>query len=169
MPPSADNVGRFMRHALDLARQGRALASPNPMVGAVLVRHEQIVGEGYHRYAERKHAETWALEQAGAAAQGSTLFVTLEPCSHHGRTPPCTGQLIEAGVSRVVAAMRDPNPLVAGNWLDALRAAGISVEIGPSEAEARKLNEAYCKFIQTRLPFVTLKAGMTLDGKIAQS
>jgi diaminohydroxyphosphoribosylaminopyrimidine deaminase/5-amino-6-(5-phosphoribosylamino)uracil reductase len=139
------------------------------MVGAVLVRKEQIVGEGYHRYAERKHAETWALEQAGAAAQGSTLFVTLEPCNHHGRTPPCTGQLIEAGVSRVVAAMRDPNPLVAGNGLGALRAAGISVEIGPSEAEARKLNEAYCKFIQTRLPFVTLKAGMTLDGKIAQS
>jgi diaminohydroxyphosphoribosylaminopyrimidine deaminase / 5-amino-6-(5-phosphoribosylamino)uracil reductase len=168
MPPSANNVGRFMQRALDLARQGRALASPNPRVGAVLVRHEQIVGEGYHRYAEKKHAETWALEQAGAAAQGSTLFVTLEPCNHHGRTPPCTGQLIKAGVSRVVAAMSDPNPL-AGNGMGALRAAGITVELGSCEAEALKLNEAYCKFIQTRLPFVTLKAGMTLDGKIAES
>ena len=115
MPPSADIDERFMLRALDLAKRGRALASPNPMVGAVLVRDGQVVGEGFHRYAEKKHAETWALEQAGAAAQGSTLFVTLEPCSHQGRTPPCTGQLIEGGVSRVVAAMTDPNPLVAGS------------------------------------------------------
>ena len=169
MPPSADNDGRFMLHALDLAKRGRALASPNPMVGAVLVLDGQIVGEGFHRYAEKKHAETWALEQAGAAAQGSALFVTLEPCSHQGRTPPCTGQLIEARVSRVVAAMTDPNPLVAGSGLRSLRAAGIAVETGRCEAEALKLNEAYCKFIQTRSPFVTLKAGMTLDGKIAQA
>ena len=169
MPTSADNDGRFMRHALDLAKRGRALASPNPMVGAVLVRDRQIVGEGFHRYSETKHAETWALEQAGAASQGSTLFVTLEPCSHQGRTPPCTGQLIAAGVSRVVAAMKDPNPLVAGTGLGILREAGIVVETGSCEAEALKLNEAYCKFIQTRAPFVTLKAGMTLDGKIAQA
>jgi diaminohydroxyphosphoribosylaminopyrimidine deaminase / 5-amino-6-(5-phosphoribosylamino)uracil reductase len=169
MPPSADNDGRFMRHALDLAKRGRALASPNPMVGAVLVRDGQIVGEGFHRYSETKHAETWALEQAGAASRGSTLFVTLEPCSHQGRTPPCTGQLIAAGVSRVVAATRDPNPLVAGAGLGILREAGITVETGIYEAEALKLNEAYCKFIQTRSPFVTLKAGMTLDGKIAQA
>jgi diaminohydroxyphosphoribosylaminopyrimidine deaminase / 5-amino-6-(5-phosphoribosylamino)uracil reductase len=133
------------------------------------VRDGQIVGEGFHRYAEVKHAETWALEQAGAASRGSTLFVTLEPCSHQGRTPACTGQLIAAGVSRVVAAMRDPNSLVAGTGLDILREAGIAVETGSCEAEALKLNEAYCKFIQTRSPFVTLKAGMTLDGKIAQS
>jgi len=133
------------------------------------VRGGQIVGEGFHRYAETKHAETWALEQAGAASRGSTLFVTLEPCSHHGRTPPCTGQLIAAGVSRVVAAMRDPNPLVAGTGLGILHEAGIVVETGSCEAEAVKLNEAYCKFIQTRSPFVTLKAGMTLDGKIAQA
>ncbi|HEU0007970.1 MAG TPA: bifunctional diaminohydroxyphosphoribosylaminopyrimidine deaminase/5-amino-6-(5-phosphoribosylamino)uracil reductase RibD [Terriglobia bacterium] len=169
MPPSADNDGRFMLHALDLAKRGRALVSPNPMVGAVLVRNGQIVGEGFHRYAEKKHAETWALEQAGAAAQGSTLFVTLEPCSHQGRTQPCTGQLIEAGVSRVVTAMTDPNPLVAGSGLRGLRAAGMVVETGHCEAEALKLNEAYCKFIQTRTPFVTLKAAMTLDGKIAQA
>jgi len=169
MPTSADNDGRFMRHALDLARRGRALASPNPMVGAVLVRDGQIVGEGFHRYSETKHAETWALEQAGAASRGSTLFVTLEPCSHQGRTPPCTGQLIAAGVSRVVAATRDPNPLVAGAGLGILREAGIAVETGSCEAEALKLNEAYCKFIQTRSPFVTLKAGMTLDGKIGQA
>jgi diaminohydroxyphosphoribosylaminopyrimidine deaminase/5-amino-6-(5-phosphoribosylamino)uracil reductase len=139
------------------------------MVGAVLVRDGQIVGEGFHRYSETKHAETWALEQAGAASRGSTLFVTLEPCSHQGRTPPCTGQLIAAGVSRVVAATRDPNPLVAGAGLGILREAGIAVETGSCEAEALKLNEAYCKFIQTRSPFVTLKAGMTLDGKIAQA
>ena len=169
MSTSVDNDGRFMRHALDLARRGRALASPNPMVGALLVRDGQIVGEGFHRYAEVKHAETWALEQAGAASQGSTLFVTLEPCGHQGRTPPCTGQLIAAGVSRVVAAMRDPNPLVAGSGLGILREARIVVDTGVCEAEALKLNEAYCKFIQTRSPFVTLKAGMTLDGKIAQT
>jgi diaminohydroxyphosphoribosylaminopyrimidine deaminase/5-amino-6-(5-phosphoribosylamino)uracil reductase len=169
MSTSVDNDGRFMRHALDLARRGRALASPNPMVGALLVRDGQIVGEGFHRYAEVKHAETWALEQAGAASQGSTLFVTLEPCGHQGRTPPCTGQLIAAGVSRVVAAMKDPNPLVAGSGLGILREARIVVDTGVCEAEALKLNEAYCKFIQTRSPFVTLKAGMTLDGKIAQT
>ena len=167
MTPSAD--GHFMQRALDLAKRGRALASPNPMVGAVLVRDGEIVGEGFHCYAERKHAETRALEQAGAAARGSVLFVTLEPCSHQGRTPPCTGQLTAAGVSRVVAAMQDPNPLVAGTGLRILREAGIDVETGICEAEALKLNEAYCKFIQTRSPFVTLKAGMTLDGKMAQA
>jgi diaminohydroxyphosphoribosylaminopyrimidine deaminase / 5-amino-6-(5-phosphoribosylamino)uracil reductase len=167
MTPPADE--HFMLRALDLAKRGRALASPNPMVGAVLVRDGQIIGEGFHRYTERKHAETCALEQVGAAARGSTLFVNLEPCSHHGRTPPCTGQLIEAGVSRVIAAMRDPNPLVAGAGVRILREAGIAVETGTCEDEALKLNEAYCKFIQTRSPFVTLKAGMTLDGKIAQA
>lgn len=169
MPTSADNDKRYMRYALDLAKHGLALVSPNPMVGAVLVRDGQIVGEGFHRYAEKKHAETWALEQAGAAARGSTLYVNLEPCSHQGRTPPCTSQLIDAGVSRVVAAMTDPNPLVAGNGLRSLQAAGINAETGSLEAEAGKLNEAYCKFIQTRLPLVTLKAAMTLDGKIAQA
>jgi diaminohydroxyphosphoribosylaminopyrimidine deaminase / 5-amino-6-(5-phosphoribosylamino)uracil reductase len=165
----ADDDGRFMLHALDLAKRGRALASPNPMVGAVLVRDGRIVGEGFHRYAEKKHAETWALEQAGAVARGSTLYVNLEPCSHQGRTPPCTEQLIEAGVARVVAAMIDPNPQVAGSGFHQLRATGIAVETGTCEAAALKLNEAYSKFIQTRTPFVTLKAGMTLDGKIAQA
>ena len=158
-----------MQRALDLAKRGRGLASPNPLVGAVLVRDGRSVGEGFHRYQEKKHAEIWALEQAGAAAKGSTLVVTLEPCSHQGRTPPCTSQLIEAGVSRVVAAMEDPNPLVAGKGLYSLRSAGIEVETGLCESDAVKLNEAYCKFIQKRSPFVTLKAGMTLDGKIAQA
>jgi len=158
-----------MLRALELAKRGRALASPNPMVGAVLVRDGEVVGEGFHRYADKMHAETWALGQAGASARGSTLFVNLEPCSHQGRTPPCTSQLIEAGVSRVVAAMTDPNPLVAGGGLRLLSQAGIEVKTGIYESEALKLNEAYCKFIQTRLPFVTLKAGMTLDGKIAQA
>ncbi|MCI0625416.1 MAG: bifunctional diaminohydroxyphosphoribosylaminopyrimidine deaminase/5-amino-6-(5-phosphoribosylamino)uracil reductase RibD [Acidobacteria bacterium] len=169
MPRATDNDERFVRYALELAGRGCGLVSPNPMVGAVLVRDGQIVGEGFHRYQEQKHAETWALEHAGSAAQGSTLFVNLEPCSHQGRTPPCTGQLIRAGVARVVAAMLDPNPLVAGSGFQSLQAAGITVEAGVCEAEASKLNEAYGKFIQTRLPFVTLKAGMTLDGKIAQA
>src|SRR4029434_455827 len=142
MSTSVDNDGRFMRHALDLARRGRALASPNPMVGAVLVRDGQIVGEGFHRYAELKHAETWALEQAGAASCGSTLFVTLEPCSHQGRTPPCTSQLIAAGVSRVVAAMRDPNPLVAGTGLGILRGTGIVGETGRCVTQAFTVHRA---------------------------
>jgi diaminohydroxyphosphoribosylaminopyrimidine deaminase/5-amino-6-(5-phosphoribosylamino)uracil reductase len=167
MTGSADE--HFMRRALDLAKRGQGLTSPNPMVGAVLVRDGEIVGEGFHCYADRKHAETCALEQAGAAARGSALFVSLEPCSHQGRTPPCTGQLIQAGVSRVIAAMRDPNPLVAGGGFRVLRDAGLNVETGLCESDALKLNEAYCKFIQTRLPFVTLKAGMTLDGKVAQA
>ncbi|HEX2520674.1 MAG TPA: bifunctional diaminohydroxyphosphoribosylaminopyrimidine deaminase/5-amino-6-(5-phosphoribosylamino)uracil reductase RibD, partial [Terriglobia bacterium] len=134
MTGSADE--HFMHRALDLAKRGQGLASPNPLVGAVLVRDGQIIGEGFHRYADRKHAETCALEQAGAAARGSVLFVTLEPCSHQGRTPPCTGQLIEAGVSRVIAAMRDPNPLVAGSGFRVLHDAGLNVETGLCESEA---------------------------------
>jgi diaminohydroxyphosphoribosylaminopyrimidine deaminase/5-amino-6-(5-phosphoribosylamino)uracil reductase len=159
----------YMNYALQLARQGRGLVSPNPMVGAVLVRENQIVGEGYHRYAERHHAEVWALEQAKEQARGATLYVNLEPCSHFGRTPPCVDRMIEAGVARVVAAMQDPNPRVAGSGFQKLQAAGIALTTGVCEPEALKLNEAYCKFIRTRRPFVILKVAMTLDGKIAES
>jgi diaminohydroxyphosphoribosylaminopyrimidine deaminase/5-amino-6-(5-phosphoribosylamino)uracil reductase len=158
----------FLSEALDLARQGFGQTSPNPMVGAVLVRDGAIVGRGSHVYANVKHAEVLALEQAGQRALGSTLYINLEPCSHQGRTPPCTGALIAAGIKRVVAALQDPNPLVAGDGFRQLRAAGIEVEIDPGHAEAAgKLNEAFVHFMRTRRPLVTLKTALTLDGKIA--
>ena len=152
--------------AVELARQGRALASPNPMVGAVLVRDGEVIGRGFHTYAGLKHAEIVALEEAGERARGATLYINLEPCSHQGRTPPCADALIAAGVAKVVAAMQDPNPLVKGDGFRKLRAAGVEVVIEPS-AEAEKLNEAFTHFIQTRKPLVTLKTALTLDGKIA--
>ena len=154
-----------MRRAFVLARRGQT--TPNPMVGCVLVAGERVVGEGWHRLAGEPHAERIALERAGAAARGATAYVSLEPCAHHGRTPPCTDALIAAGVGRVVAAVVDPNPLVSGKGIAALRAAGIRVDTGILEDEARALNAAFFHFQQTGLPYVTLKAAMTLDGKIA--
>jgi diaminohydroxyphosphoribosylaminopyrimidine deaminase / 5-amino-6-(5-phosphoribosylamino)uracil reductase len=157
-----------MRRALDLARMGSAQTSPNPMVGAVLTdASSNFISEGFHTYENRRHAEIIALEQAGRKAKNATLYINLEPCSHVGRTGPCVDELIHAGVSRVFAAMRDPNPLVAGKGFERLRAAGIEVKEGLLCREARKLNEAFAKFIVTKRPLVTLKAGMTLDGKIA--
>jgi diaminohydroxyphosphoribosylaminopyrimidine deaminase / 5-amino-6-(5-phosphoribosylamino)uracil reductase len=163
----SDRDLHYMDCALDLARKGRGLTSPNPMVGAVLVRDEFIVGEGFYRYAERDHAEVWAIRQAGEEARGATLYVNLEPCSHFGRTGPCCDLIHRTGISRVVAAMQDANPLVAGAGFRRLQRSGIELALGFREVEARKLNEAFCKYITTRRPFVTLKAGMTLDGKIA--
>jgi len=158
----------FMREALDLARQGRSLASPNPMVGAVLVRDGQVVGRGFHTYAGVRHAEVIAIEQAGESARGATLYINLEPCSHQGRTPPCTDALIAAGVACVVAPLEDPNPLVAGEGFGRLRAAGIEVVIAPEfAAEAAKLNEPFLHFMRTGRPLVTLKTAITLDGKIS--
>ena len=158
---------RWMRRALRLAGRGRGRTSPNPMVGAVVVRRGRAIGEGYHRQVGGPHAEVWALREAGAAARGATLYVTLEPCSHHGRTPPCTDAIMQAGLARVVAGCVDPNPQVNGRGVRCLRGAGIEVEVGVMEAEARRLNEAYCKHIATGMPFVALKAAMSLDGKIA--
>ncbi|MGH9795978.1 MAG: bifunctional diaminohydroxyphosphoribosylaminopyrimidine deaminase/5-amino-6-(5-phosphoribosylamino)uracil reductase RibD [Candidatus Acidiferrales bacterium] len=158
---------RWMARALQLARRGEALASPNPLVGAVLVRDGRVVGEGFHTYAGRKHAEIVALERAGRKARGATLYINFEPCCHTGRTGPCTDALIAAGVRRVVAAMRDPNPLVAGRGFARLRRAGIRVDVGLYATEAKRLNEAFAKWIRTGLPFVTLKSAMTLDAKIA--
>jgi len=158
----------FLREALDLAREGRAQASPNPLVGAVLVRDGQVVGRGFHTWAGVKHAEILALEQAGELARGATLYINLEPCCHQGRSGPCTAALIQAGVGRVEAALEDPNPLVAGEGLRQLRAAGIPARIaGEFSAEAERLNEAFVHFMRTRLPLVTLKTALTLDGKIA--
>jgi diaminohydroxyphosphoribosylaminopyrimidine deaminase/5-amino-6-(5-phosphoribosylamino)uracil reductase len=157
----------YIRKALELARQGVGLASPNPCVGAVLVNDGQIVGCGSHTYEGLKHAEILALEQAGERARGATLYLNLEPCCHQGRTGPCSDALIAAGVRRVVASIPDPNPLVAGQGFARLRTAGVEVEVGPCAEEARKLNESFAKYIRHKTPLVTLKAAMTLDGKIA--
>jgi diaminohydroxyphosphoribosylaminopyrimidine deaminase/5-amino-6-(5-phosphoribosylamino)uracil reductase len=157
-----------MQQALELARQGVALASPNPCVGAVLVAPiGEIVGRGTHTYEGRRHAEVLAIEQAGERARGAALYLNLEPCSHSGRTAPCADAIIAAGIKRVFAAMRDPNPLVAGRGFAKLRAAGTEVHEGLCEPEAKKLNEAFAKYIRHKTPFVTLKTAMTLDGKIA--
>lgn len=157
-----------MEEALELARGAVALASPNPCVGAVIVDSaDHIVGRGLHTYDGLKHAEVLALEEAGDHARGATVYLNLEPCSHTGRTGPCADALVQAGIKRVVAAMADPNPLVAGNGFAKLRAAGIEVYEGLLNAEARRLNEAFAKYIRRKIPLVTLKTAMTLDGKIA--
>lgn len=159
---------QYMRKALALARQGIALASPNPRVGAVVLDSSgEVAGTGFHTYEGLKHAEVLALEQAGARAKAGTLYLNLEPCCHHGRTGPCTDVVIASGVRRVVVAMADPNPQVSGNGIAKLRAAGIIVETGLMQVEARHLNEAFAKYILHKQPLVTLKSGMTLDGKIA--
>ncbi|MGB9791161.1 MAG: bifunctional diaminohydroxyphosphoribosylaminopyrimidine deaminase/5-amino-6-(5-phosphoribosylamino)uracil reductase RibD [Thermacetogeniaceae bacterium] len=160
---------KYMERALELAALGRGKTSPNPMVGAVVVLNGRVVGEGYHQKAGTPHAEIHALRQAGERAKNALLYVTLEPCCHYGRTPPCTEAIIRAGVKRVVVAVEDPNPLVAGKGIQALRDAGIEVEVGVLEEKARRLNEAFFKYMQERRPFVTVKAAMSLDGKIATS
>ena len=157
-----------MREALDLARAGIGLTSPNPCVGAVIVDDAgTVVGSGSHTYDGLKHAEVLAIEQAGSKARGATLYVNLEPCSHHGRTPPCADAILSAGIKRVVAAMEDPNPLVAGQGFARLRDAGVQVDVGLLKGEAQKLNEAFAKYIRHKTPLITLKTAMTLDGKIA--
>ncbi|MCL6480003.1 MAG: bifunctional diaminohydroxyphosphoribosylaminopyrimidine deaminase/5-amino-6-(5-phosphoribosylamino)uracil reductase RibD, partial [Peptococcaceae bacterium] len=157
----------YMQMALDLARQALGRTSPNPMVGAVLVKDGRVIGQGYHTRPGTPHAEIHALREAGERAAGATLYVTLEPCCHQGRTGPCTEAILAAGVKRVVAAMTDPNPLVSGRGLERLRRAGIEVTVGVMEEEARRLNEVFIKYITTRRPFVVLKTAMSLDGKIA--
>ena len=158
---------RFMKRALVLARRGRGRVSPNPLVGAVVARNGRIIGEGYHLYRNKDHAEQVALRQAGARARGASLYVTLEPCVHQGRTSPCVSRLIEAGVGQVFVAVRDPNPLVKGRGIRELRKHGIVVHEGLCGQEASRLNEKFFHFIRTRKPFVLLKLALTLDGKIA--
>ena len=164
-----DNVDElWLQRALSLAHQSFGLASPNPNVGAVLVDDAgNVVGEGFHTYDGLKHAEILAIEQARGKARGTTLYINLEPCSHHGRTGPCTEAVIAAGIRRVVACTPDPNPMVSGRGFAQLRQAGVQVASGILEEEARPLNDAFAKYIRYKLPLVTLKAGMTLDGKIA--
>ena len=156
-----------MRRALELARAAVGLASPNPQVGCVVVLDGVVVGEGAHFYEAKDHAEVVALRQAGERARGATAYVTLEPCSHFGRTGPCADALIAAGVRRVLAATVDPNPLVSGQGIERLRAAGIEVEVGVCEAEARAVNDAFACWVRTGRPLVTLKAAVSADGMIA--
>lgn len=162
---SADE--QHLHRALELARQATGLASPNPYVGAVISNQGEVVGEGTYTYEGVKHAEIIALEQAGEKARGGTLYINLEPHGYHGRTPPCTDALIRAGVRRVVASMADPNPKVSGRGFEQLRQAGVDVLVGQLEEEARKLNESFARYTRHHTPLVTLKAAMTLDGKIA--
>lgn len=164
----SDRDRRYMALALRLAAKGRGGTSPNPMVGAVVVAGDRIVGQGYHRRAGGPHAEVIAVQAAGPRAKQATLYVTLEPCCHtKKRTPPCVPVLVAAGLTRIVVAMPDPNPRVGGRGIRALRRAGLEVAVGCRRDEAARLNEAYRHWIRTGLPFVTLKAAMTLDGKIA--
>ncbi len=157
----------WMKRALHLAEKGRGRTSPNPMVGAVLVKNGKAIGEGYHVKAGTDHAEIIALRRAGEKTKGATLYLNLEPCVHYGKTPPCAPAVIEARVKRVVIGMRDPNSLVAGRGVESLKEAGLHVEVGTLEKECRRLNEAFCKFIVRKEPFVILKVAATLDGKIA--
>lgn len=162
------NDAKYMKRALSLAARARGQTSPNPMVGAVIVRGGKVVAEAYHKKAGSPHAEVLALALAGKYAYGATLYVNLEPCCHtKKRTPPCTGAIIDAGISRVLVAMEDPNPSVAGKGISQLNRAGLDVECCVLGAQAARLNEAYIKYITTGMPFVTLKAALTLDGKIA--
>lgn len=156
-----------MGRALELAKKGWGSTSPNPMVGAVIVKDGRIIGEGYHRRRGEAHAEVNALDSAVESVEGATLYVNLEPCSHYGKTPPCTRAIIRAGIKKVVVSMVDPNPRVAGKGINELRQAGIQVEVGLLEEEARKLNEVFIKYITTPYPFVIQKSAVTLDGKTA--
>lgn len=165
---STESDQKYLRRAIELAQKSFGLASPNPNVGAVLADSSgEILGEGFHTYDGKKHAEVLALERAGEKARGATLYINLEPCCHHGRTGPCTEALIAAGIKRVVTCTADPNPTVSGRGFARLRQAGVQVASGLLEEEARPLNDAFAKYIRYHLPLVTLKAAMTLDGKIA--
>ena len=156
-----------MKIAMDLAKKGEGFTSPNPMVGAVIVTEGKVVGTGFHKALGEAHAEVVAIDKAGDSAKGATLYVTLEPCNHTGRTPPCTGKIVDANISRVVVAMKDPNPDVKGGGIDYLKQHGIDIVLGICKDKAKKLNEAFIKYVGTKRPFVIIKCAATLDGRIA--
>ncbi len=158
---------KFMLRALDLAKKGRGFVNPNPMVGAVLVKNGKIIGEGYHTAFGKPHAEVEALQNATKNVAGATAYITLEPCSHYGKTPPCAVALIEAKIKTAVIAMLDPNPLVSGRGVQLLEEAGIEVIVGVEEDKAKEFNKVFLKYITSKTPYVLLKTAMTLDGKIA--
>lgn len=157
----------YMQRALELAKGGIGFVSPNPIVGCVIVKDSEVIGQGYHQQFGGPHAEVEALRDAGSRAHGADLYVTLEPCCHTGKTPPCADAVLQAGIRRVIVAVSDPHPLVAGGGLDRIRVAGVAVTLGVCEVEARRLNETFFHYVATRRPFVTLKCAITLDGKIA--
>ena len=159
----------YMQQAIELAKLGRFTTTPNPNVGCVIVKNNQIIGKGYHQKAGQPHAEVYALRMAGDQAKGATAYVTLEPCSHFGRTPPCADALIQAGITRVIIAMQDPNPNVAGNGIKRLKEAGIEVQVGVLTEQAEAINKGFLKRMRTGLPYVQLKMAASLDGKIAMA
>ncbi|ACQ55092.1 bifunctional diaminohydroxyphosphoribosylaminopyrimidine deaminase/5-amino-6-(5-phosphoribosylamino)uracil reductase RibD [Clostridium botulinum] len=157
----------YMEKTLKLAERGEGKVNPNPKVGAIVVKNNKIIGEGYHKYFGGPHAEVYALREAGEKAKGATIYVTLEPCSHYGKTPPCAEYIVKMGISKAIIAMKDPNPLVEGRGIDILKQNGIEVVTEIMEKESKKLNEVFIKYITKKKPFVVLKTASTLDGKIA--
>lgn len=157
----------YMKRALELAQKGRGFVNPNPLVGAVIVKNSKIIGEGWHECFGKAHAEINAFSNAVEAVDGAELYVTLEPCSHYGKTPPCAKTIVEKGIKKVYIGMKDPNPFVSGKGIEVLQEAGIEVVCGIYEQECKKMNEIFIKYITTKLPFVVMKTAMTLDGKIA--
>jgi diaminohydroxyphosphoribosylaminopyrimidine deaminase/5-amino-6-(5-phosphoribosylamino)uracil reductase len=157
----------YMRQAFMMARKGAGTVSPNPLVGAIVVKGDHVVGRGYHRKAGEPHAEVLALEEAGRRTRGATLYVSLEPCSHTGRTPPCVDRILDSGIKRVVAPIKDPHPLVSGRGFTRLMKAGIDVSVGAGREKAEEVNEIYLHFTRTKKPFILLKSALSLDGKIA--
>lgn len=158
---------KYMSKAIELAKRGIGAVNPNPLVGAVIVKDDKIIAEGWHKKFGGPHAEVWALNEAGENAKGATIYVTLEPCSHQGKTPPCAKRIVEAGIKRCVIANFDSNPLVSGKGIEILKNAGIEVEVGILEKEAKEINKVFFKYIENKVPYLFLKCGITLDGKIA--
>lgn len=158
---------KYMSIAIELAKRGIGAVNPNPLVGAVVVKDNKIIGEGWHKKFGGPHAEVWALNEAGESAKGATIYVTLEPCSHQGKTPPCAKRIVESGIKRCVIANFDSNPLVSGKGIEILKNAGIEVEVGVLEKEAKEINKVFFKYIENKIPYLFLKCGITLDGKIA--
>lgn len=161
------NYEKYMKYAIELAKKGEGKVNPNPMVGAVIVKDGEIIGEGYHKYYGGPHAEIYALEEAGAKAEGADIYVTLEPCSHYGKTPPCVEAIIKYKIKRCIIAMIDPNPLVSGRGIQKLKESGIEVIEGILEKESIEINSVFIKYIKTKIPYIFLKTAITLDGKIA--